>query len=124
MKKTITCIECPVGCTLELDIENNRVVKVSGNKCPKGHDYAIEEIECPKRVLTSTVLTLNLPLKLLPVRTDKPIPKAKLMDAMREIKRVRVKKAVRAGDIIVKNFMTLNANLVATRSICKKEAEC
>jgi len=117
MKKTITCIECPVGCTLELDIENRRVVKVSGNKCPKGHDYAIEEIECPKRVLTSTVLTENLPIILLPVRTDKAIPKAKLMDAMRELKSVRVKKRVRAGDVIVKNFMNLEANLIATRSI-------
>ncbi|MBL7158454.1 MAG: DUF1667 domain-containing protein [Candidatus Omnitrophica bacterium] len=118
MKKTITCIECPVGCTLELDIENCRVVKVSGNKCPKGHDYAIEEIESPKRVLTSTVLTENLPIILLPVRTDKAIPKAKLMDAMRELKPVRVKKRVRAGDVIVKNFMNLEVNLIATRSIC------
>ena len=117
MKKTLTCIECPVGCTLELDIENCHVVAVSGNKCPKGHDYAIEEIENPKRILTSTVLTEGLPLRLLPVRTDRAIPKAKTMEAMRELKSIRVKKRLRAGDAVAENFMNLGVNLVATRSI-------
>jgi len=117
MKKTLTCIECPAGCTLELEIENRHVVAVSGNKCPKGHDYAIEEIESPKRILTSTVLTEGLNLHLLPVRTDKAIPKAKTMEAMKELKSIRVKKRLRAGDMIVENFMNLGVDLVATRSI-------
>jgi len=36
MNKIITCIECPAGCELSVDIENAKIIKVSGNKCPNG----------------------------------------------------------------------------------------
>ena len=94
-----------------------RVVKVSGHECPKGEKYAASEIENPVRILTSVVLAENLPLRMVPVRTDKPIPKPKLLDAMDEIKRIRLKKGVRPGDIIIENFLGLGVNLIATREI-------
>ncbi|MDP3791423.1 MAG: DUF1667 domain-containing protein [Candidatus Omnitrophota bacterium] len=115
MIKKLTCIECPKGCTLSVDMENCRVVKVSGNECPKGEKYARSEIENPVRVLTASVLTEGLPLKMVPVRTDKPIPKPKLAAAMGEIKKIRLKKRVRPGDIIEANFLGLGVNLVASR---------
>lgn len=117
MIKKITCIECPKGCALSVDIENCRVLKVSGNECPKGEKYAISEIERPLRVLTSTVLGEGLDLKMVPVRTDKPIPKNKLLDAMDEIRKLRIAKCLKPGDIVVDNFMGLGVNLVATREI-------
>lgn len=115
MIKKITCIECPKGCSLSVDIENCRVVKVSGNECPKGEKYAISEVENPMRILTSAVLTENLPLKMVPVRTDKPIPKAKVMQAMGDIKKIRVRKALKPGDVIKDNLLGLGVNLIATR---------
>lgn len=115
MNKKITCIECPKGCSLSVDIENCRVVKVSGNECPKGEKYARAEVENPVRILTSAVLAEGLPLKMVPVRTDKPIPKNKLMEAMGEVKKVRLKKAVKPGDIIIKNILNSGADLIATR---------
>lgn len=117
MVKKITCIECPKGCTLVVGIENCRVVKVSGNECPKGERYAISEIENPVRVLTSAVLTDGLPIKMLPVRTDKPIPKDKMELAMSNIKKIKVDKPVAAGDILVKDFMGLGVDLIATRRV-------
>lgn len=116
MIKKLTCIECPKGCVLSVDIENCRVVKVSGNLCPKGEGYAISEVENPMRVLTSGVLTEGSPLRLIPVRTDKPIPKTKIMQAMDGIKKLRVKNQLRAGDIVKENFLGLGVNLIATRS--------
>ena len=117
MTKKITCIECPKGCSLSIDIENCRVIKVSGNQCPKGEKYAHQEIENPMRVLTSSVLAEGLSLKMVPVRTDKPIPKSRIMEAMDEVKRVRIKEPVTAGSVIVNNFMNLGVNLIATRSV-------
>lgn len=116
-KKTITCIECPRGCSLAIDIENCKVVKVSGNQCPKGALYATSEIEDPTRVLTATVTAEGLALAQIPVRTTGVIPKDRLMDAMREIRRLRVDKPVFVGDIIVKNFLALGVDLVATREV-------
>lgn len=117
MIKKITCIECPKGCTLSVDIENCRVVKLSGNECPKGEKYAISEIESPLRVLTSSVLAEGLALKMVPVRTDKPIPKLKLMEAMREIKKIRVSRPLNAGEVIAENFLKLGVNLISTRNV-------
>ena len=116
MIKKLTCIECPKGCLLSIDIENCRVVKVSGNECPKGEKYAVQEIENPMRILTSAVLAEGLSLKMVPVRTDKPIPKSKIMEAMGEIKKIRLKSSIKTGSVIVENFLGLGVNLLATRN--------
>lgn len=115
MIKKITCIECPESCALSVDIENCRVVKIIGNKCPKGEKYIVAEIENPARILTSTVLASGLGLKMVPVRTDKPIPKSRIFEAMQEIKKISMDKPLNAGSIIVKDFLGLGVNLIATR---------
>ena len=117
MIKEFICIECPSGCALKVDIENCKVVSVSGNTCPKGEVYAKKEVENPERILTSTVVTKGLSLKLVPVRTDRAIPKSKLFDAMHEIKSMRIEKTINAGDVIVENFLGLDVNIIATRSV-------
>jgi CxxC motif-containing protein len=115
MTKRIICIECPRSCTLSVDIENCRVIKITGNECPKGEKYAQTEVENPKRILTSAVLAQGLSLKMVPVRTDKPIPKSKISAAMDEVKKIRLKKPVKPGDIIIENFIGLGVDLIATR---------
>ena len=117
MTKELICIECPKGCVLSVDIENCRVVKVSGSECPKGEKYAVSEIEDPKRILTSTVLTQGLSLKMLPVRTDRPIPKSRIFEAMNEIRKIKINKAVNAGDIILENLLGREINLIVTRDV-------
>lgn len=115
MTKKITCIECPKSCGLRVDIENCRVVKVKGAKCPKGKDYAVSEIENPVRILTTTVLAEGLPIKMIPVRTDKPIPKASMLKAMGEIRKLKIRKPVRIGEIVAKDLLGLGVNLITTR---------
>jgi CxxC motif-containing protein len=115
MTKKLTCIECPIGCRLTVDIENSKAIKVTGNECPKGEVYAVSEIEIPVRILTSAVLCQGLSLKMVSVRTNKPIPKARIFEAMAEIKKIIVNRPLNADDIIVKNFMGLEVNLIATR---------
>lgn len=112
----MTCIECPRGCSLKVTVENGKVVKVEGNACPKGHDYAVSEIENPVRILTGTVKTSGLELKLLPVRTNRPIPKTEIFRAMKEIHDLAISKPVQCGDVITADFLGLKVDLVATRS--------
>jgi len=115
MTKKLTCIECPIGCRLTVDVENSKVIKVTGNECPKGEVYAASEIENPVRILTSAVLCRGLSLKMVSVRTDKPIPKSRMLEAMAEIKKIIVTRPLNAGDIIVKNFLGSGADLISTR---------
>lgn len=115
MIKKITCIECPQGCQLEVDIENGYVVKVTGQKCKKGEAYAKQEIENPMRVLTSVVLTQGLEIKMVPVKTSQPIPKAKLLPAIEAVKKIRLKYPVKVGDTVEKNLLELGVDLISTR---------
>ena len=114
--KKLICIECPKGCNLEVDIENDKVVAVRNGQCDKGEPYAKQEIENPMRVLTSTVLTSGLELKLMPVKTSAPIKKSSMFAAMQEIKKERITSKVKIGDIIIKNLLNEDVDLIATRS--------
>jgi len=47
MKKEITCIVCPKGCLVTIDDAN--LEDISGYSCPKGMDYAKNELLHPVR---------------------------------------------------------------------------
>lgn len=115
MKKSITCIECPKGCRLAIEVEGGRVSSVSGNECPKGEKYASIEIEDPRRFLTSTVRAEGLNLKMVPVRTDRPIPKRDILKGAEYVRGLVVKEPLKAGDVVVKRFLGHKADLIATR---------
>ena len=113
---TLTCIVCPVGCDLEILIEGDKV-KVFGNKCPQGQDYAIKEIQSPERILTTTCKINSKIQRRIPVKTAKPIPKDKMFDVMAEINKVVVEPPVKMGDPIIRDVLGLGVDIVATKSI-------
>ncbi|MCK5451218.1 MAG: DUF1667 domain-containing protein [Candidatus Omnitrophica bacterium] len=117
MKKKLTCIECPAGCTLTAYIEDDKVVKLEGGKCPKGESYAISEVENPRRIFTSTVRAKGLSVKMIPVRTVAPIPKALIFQMMREIKKIVVTGPVEVGTVIIKDLLDTGTDLVSTRAV-------
>ncbi len=119
MNRQMTCIECPQGCTLSIDMDNGKVLGVTGNRCPRGDNYARQEIENPLRTFTSSVLTAGLDIKMLPVRTSGPIPKGKMLAAMDEVKKILVSEPVEAGGCIADNFMGLGVKLLACRPAIK-----
>lgn len=117
MIKQMTCLQCPQGCQLKANLKNGYLVELTGNKCPKGLEYARQEIEDPRRILTASVVAEALTVKLVPVKTDKPIPKKELLPAMAEIKKIKITKKTKMNEIVIENFRGLNVNLIATRSV-------
>jgi CxxC motif-containing protein len=114
-KIEIRCIKCPLGCLAELTVDDeNRVLGVANTQCKDGKDYVIAEFNSPVRVLTATVLTKSGLSKLLPVKTNRPIQKARLMDCMDFISKVRVGPPIGMGQVIVSNILNLGADLVST----------
>lgn len=109
--KILTCIECPIGCQIEVEIENGNPVSIKGNACPRGKLYAENEVVCPRRVLTTTIRAKNGTL--IPVKTDKPIKKNEIFEVMKKINALVCALPVKIGDIIVKNI-TEDINLIAT----------
>ncbi|MDR0856262.1 MAG: DUF1667 domain-containing protein [Clostridiales bacterium] len=85
-------------------------VSVTGNLCPKGKAYAVDECTCPKRVLTTTVAVKGGGV--LPVKTDKPIEKRLQFEVMKEINRHTVTLPVEIGQIVF--ALSGEVNVVAT----------
>lgn len=101
MIKTLTCIECPIGCEINAETENGKAINITGYSCPRGKMYAESEIVCPKRVLTSTVRTEYG--KPVPVKTSLPIKKSEIFNVMEIIKRTKCTLPVKIGDVLIKN---------------------
>lgn len=116
MKKNLVCITCPIGCRLTVTHIND-VLEVEGNQCKRGIEYAKEELINPKRMIPTTVVIEKSHLRRLPVRTDKPVPKGDIFRCMDEINKIKVQAPIKMGDIIIKNILGLNVNIIATRSM-------
>ncbi len=115
----MTCIECPQGCRLEIEADGARVISLAGNQCERGSVYGRQEVEAPLRTLTTSVLTRGLELRMLPVRTSKPIPKDKLFEAMEAVKRITVTSPVKCGGVVAADLLGLGADLIACRQLEK-----
>jgi CxxC motif-containing protein len=113
--KHLICIVCPNGCHLDVDDENG--FKVTGNRCPRGAEYGKTELTNPTRVLTSTVKISSAPHRRCPVKTDGPIPKGKLLEAMDVLDNVELKSPVKRGDIVINNILGTGANLIVTKDM-------
>ena len=119
-KKELICIGCPMGCMIQLEMEQDKVKNITGYTCPKGKEYALKEVSNPTRIVTSTVKVEHGDLAMLPVKTSVDIPKSKIFKCMEALQGVVVTAPIHIGDVIVTNVAGLNANMVATQNILKK----
>ena len=110
MERKLTCIICPLGCELNVKLEEGKVISVSGNTCKRGEIYAKNECTNPQRTITSTLRCEDG--SLVPVKTDRPIPKGKIEECMKIINAATAKLPVSVVDIIIKDVF--GANIVAT----------
>lgn len=114
--KNLTCIVCPLGCELTVTLDGKTVVEVSGNTCPRGKQYAIDECTAPTRTLTSTVRLADSE-EMLPVKTASPIPKEALMPAMAALRDAVAHAPVAIGDVVVKNVAATGVDIIATKNV-------
>ncbi len=113
MKKEIICTACPMGCTMTAEGTETEVVSITGYTCPRGEKYGRQEYLDPQRILTTTVLAEGTE-KLVPVRSDRPMSRALLGEAMEIIRRTRVKLPVALYDVIIPDICGSGASIVAT----------
>lgn len=114
----LTCVVCPAGCPITVTrAEDGTIVSVTGNTCARGKTYAEAELTHPVRTLTTTVALEGAEECRLPVKTDKPISKSALFDAMRIIAGITVQAPIRCGDIVVRDFVEDGTHLVACKTV-------
>ena len=112
-KRELTCIVCPRGCSLVVELDDNgAVLSVSGNICKRGSVYANDECTNPMRVVTSTVRCEDG--EVVSCKTSTSVPKALVFDVMKVINTTVAPAKVCVGDVLVKNVLDTGANVVAT----------
>ena len=115
MKKVnLTCIECPLGCEVTVEVDGANVLSVVGNSCPRGEKYAKNEVVCPKRVLTTTIKSTDG--RMVSVKTSEPILKSEIFCAMKRVNAIKVTAPIKIGDVIIKDFYE-SVDLIATMDL-------
>lgn len=117
MKKMV-CIVCPLGCTM--DVEMGEELKVVGNTCKRGFEYAAKECTNPTRTITTTVGIDNGELPVVPVKTSGEVPKDRVMACMQVLRKIRIQAPVKCGEVILQDILGTGVSVVATRDIKEK----
>lgn len=114
MKRTITCIVCPRGCTMTAEIQEEKIT-VSGHTCPKGEKHAIGECTNPVRSLTSSIRVANREDTMVSVKSADPVPKGQMFAIMEQIRSARAQAPIAIGDVLIDNVC--GTRIVATKEI-------
>lgn len=111
--RELTCIICPRGCSLLVQLDDEKKVKeVTGNHCKRGKEYAENECTNPQRTVTTTMRCSDG--SVIPVKTDRAIPKAKMMECMKMINQATVTLPVTIGTVVLKDVF--GSNIVVTEN--------
>jgi len=116
-KRHFTCVICPIGCEIDVEVENGEIVSMEGNKCTKSEDFVRQELVEPMRTLTTTVRIKGARWPMLPVRTDRPIPKRLFFEVMKEVAGAEVRAPVKVADVVVRDVAGSGADIIASRNM-------
>ena len=119
MLKEYTCIICPNSCDIEVLFENNKVISVEGALCPRGKTYIDNELYNPIRNISTSIKLKNGQLPLASVKLTHSIPKDKIFDVMKEIKKIKINAPVHIGQVVIKNVLGLDSDVIITKDIDK-----
>lgn len=115
MIRELTCIGCPMGCELTVEVENGVAVSVTGNTCKIGENYAKSEISAPTRVITTTALTESG--RPVAVKTAAAVPKELIFKCLEEIKSARIALPAHIGDVLIADVCGTGVPVVVTRNV-------
>ncbi|MBN2543078.1 DUF1667 domain-containing protein [bacterium] len=116
-ERKIICILCPNCCELDVSYEGKEILSIENDRCPRGLEYASEELFNPARTLITTVPIKSRNWKTVSVRTTKPVPKSRIFDVYDEVKKIRLRAPINRGDIIIENVLGFGADVIATRTV-------
>ena len=115
-EKNLICITCPMGCRLKVS-GTIADLQVEGGLCPKGDQYAYDEITNPVRMVCTTVKINGGLHPVIPVKTDKAIPDKYKLDVVKAVKDITLTSPVKMGDVIIADLFGTGVNIVAERDL-------
>jgi len=115
--RELTCIGCPMGCALTVELNGSEVVSVTGQTCKRGEDYAKKEVTNPTRIVTSSVVVTGGSLAAVSVKTKTDIPKDKIFECVKALKDVVVTAPVHIGDVVLADVAGTGVDVIATKNV-------
>ena len=115
MIRELTCIVCPKGCSLRVEIDGKEIRSITGHTCKRGEEYAKTECTAPRRTLTTTAPIAGGGV--VPVKTDATVPKELLFECMALINKALVPDDATVGYVVIENILGTGANVVTTRNV-------
>lgn len=116
-KRELTCIGCPLGCQIAVTMEENEIVKVKGNTCPRGEKYARSEVTNPMRTVTTTVKVQGGSCNVVSVKTAADIPKDLVKECIKELRGITLQAPTKIGQIVVENICNTGVDVVVTKNL-------
>lgn len=113
MSKELTCIVCPVGCSLSIDESGH----VSGNHCKRGLEFAKSETTNPTRVVTTTIAIEGAIHRRLPVVSSQPVPKSRMMEFVKAAQMIKAVAPVSCGEVLLSNVLDLGVDVISSRTL-------
>ncbi len=119
MAKEMICINCPMGCHLTVDDTDKNNVIVTGNTCPRGKTYAVNEVTAPKRMVTGSVKVQGGAIAMASVKTREAIPKELIFKSLELLKNVTLEAPVHIGDVAVHDICGCGVDFIVTKNVEK-----
>ncbi len=120
VKRELTCIGCPMGCALTVEMKDGEVLSVTGNTCKRGAEYARKEVTHPTRIVTSSVYVSGGEIPMVSVKTRQDIPKEKIMEIMSCLEDIRVNAPVKIGDVVLSDVCGTGVDIIATKNVAAR----
>jgi CxxC motif-containing protein len=116
-KRHFVCVVCPIGCEIDVVHDGEKIISMEGNKCEKSEEFVSQELIEPMRILTTTIRIEGARWAVIPVRSDKAVPKRLFPRIMKQLRRIRLQAPVIILNVVVKDVLNTGANIIATRTM-------
>lgn len=111
------CITCPMGCHMTVTHEGVTVLRTEGNTCKQGLTFAEAEFRDPRRMVATTVRVKGAIHPLVPVYTEKPFPKPRIFDLLREVRQLQIEAPVMMNQVVLEDALGEGINVIASREM-------
>jgi CxxC motif-containing protein len=113
----IICVACPKGCPLQVKHEGGEPLEIIGAGCRRGKDYAICELQDPRRMVASTVKVKGGLHPLVPVYTRQGFPKPLIPQLAKELRNVEVPAPVKLDQVVLADALGTGIDIIASRDM-------
>ena len=116
-EKEFICTICPNSCRLSVYKDKEGEMHVSGNQCIRGEHFGFKEYTNPERMLITTMRIENSKFPVIPVRSQKPLPKDQLLAAVKIVNDHVCNAPVTMGQVVIPNILGTGIDVIASRSM-------